>query len=88
MVFEIGELDEASQGAGWAGCVGDPLDMGAVVLVITAPKEHKRAELDRAHSLAAQLADGHVRVLEDVMQPGSDACVLRQRGCNALDVFE
>ena len=48
VVFEIGELDKASQGAVWAGCVGDAFHIGAVVVVFTARKEHKRAELDRA----------------------------------------
>jgi hypothetical protein len=67
VVLEIGERDKASQGTVWAGCVGDPFDIGAAVVVITAGKEHERAELDRAHSLAAQLADGQVRALEDVV---------------------
>ena len=88
VVFEIGELDNPSQGAVWTGCVGDAFDIGAVVVVFTARQEHKRTELDRARSLGAQLADGQVRTLEDVVQPGSDPRVLRHRGCHALDVIE
>ena len=88
MVFEIGKLDYPSEGTGWAGCVGDAFDICAVVVVFIACKEHKRAELDRANSLGAQLADGQVRPLKDVVQPGRDPRVLRHRGCNALDVIE
>ena len=61
MIFEIGELDKASQGPVWAGFVGDAFHIGAVVVVFIACKEHKRTELDRAQSLGAQLAEGEVR---------------------------
>jgi hypothetical protein len=88
VVFEIGELDKASQDTGWAGCVGDAFHIGAVVVVFIAPKEHKRTELDRAQSLGAQLTEGKVRMFEDVVQQGSDARVLWHRGCDALDVIE
>lgn len=48
MVFEIGELDNASQSALWAGCVSDPLHVRAVVVAFGACKKHERAELNRA----------------------------------------
>jgi hypothetical protein len=88
VVFEIGELDKASQDTGWAGCVGNAFHIGAVVVVFIARKEHKRTELDRAQSLCAQLTEGEVRMFEDVVQQGSDARVLWHRGCDALDVIE
>ena len=88
MVFEIGELDKASQGPVWAGFVGDAFHIGAVVVVFIACKEHKRTELDRAQSLGAQLAEGEVRTFEDVVQQRSSARVLWHRGCDALDVIE
>lgn len=88
MVIEIGELDNASQSAVLAGCVGDALHVGAVVVVLSAREERKRAEFDRAQSPRAQLVHGQIRTLQDVVQPSGDARVLGHRGCHALDVIE
>ena len=63
MVFEIGELDNASQSARWAGCIGDLLHVGAVVVAFRACKKHQRAELDGAYPLGPQLGDRDVGAL-------------------------
>jgi hypothetical protein len=68
VVFEIGELDKASQGAVWAGFVGDAFHIGAVVVVCIACKEHKCTELDRAQSLGAQLAEQLSNVVDLTMR--------------------
>ena len=86
MVFEIGELDNASQSALWAGCVSDPLHVRAVVVAFGACKKHERAELNRAQPPGAQLADRDVRALQHVVQPCSDPRLLGGRGCDSPDV--
>jgi hypothetical protein len=88
MVLEIGELDNTSERTRLARCVGDPLYVGAVVLVLGAGKECERAELGRAHPLGAQLVDSEARTLQDVVKPRGDARVIGNCGRDAVDVIE
>jgi hypothetical protein len=87
VVFEIGELDNPSQGARWAGCVSDALHVSAVVVAFGAGEKHKRAELNRAQPPGAQLADGDVRALQHVVQPGSDPHLPGGGGRDPADVI-
>jgi hypothetical protein len=88
MVSEISELDNASQSTRWAGCVGDSLHVEAVVVAFRACQKHQCAELNRAYSPGAQLADRELRTLEDVVQPCGDARLFGDRGGDAPDVIE
>ncbi len=88
MVFEIGELDSASQSARWARCISDPLHVEAVIVAFGARKKHKCAELNRAQPPEAQLGDRDVRTLQDVVQPRGDPRLLRGQGSDAPDVIE
>jgi|SRR5450755_659928 len=88
MVLEIGEFDNASESAGLAGCVGDPLHVGAVVVPFSAGQEREGAELSGADSTGAQLVDGEARTLEDVVKPRGDARALGDRGRDASDVIK
>ena len=63
MIFEIGELDDASQSTRWAEDIGDPLHVDSVVLAFEACQKHERGELNRAHPPATQLPDRDVRTL-------------------------
>jgi len=67
MIFEVGELDHPSQPARRAGCRDDAPDMRAVVVFFSTSEKHERAELNGAHSLSAQVVDGEVRALKNVV---------------------
>jgi len=69
----------------WAGCVGDALRAGVVVVVFSAGQERRRAELTRAQSLSAVLADAHTRALPHLAKASREA---RALGRQALDVIE
>jgi hypothetical protein len=63
MIFEIGELDNASQSTRWAEGIGDPLHVDPVVLAFGACKKHERGKLNWAHPPATQLPDRDLRTL-------------------------
>src|SRR5450755_1972492 len=88
MVLEIGELDNTSERAGLARCVGDPLHVGAVVVCFSAGQERERAELSGAHPFGAQLVGSEPRTLQDVVKPCGDARALGDCGRDASDVIE
>lgn len=88
MIFEIAELDNASQGTRWAEGIGDPLHVVSVVVTCGACKEHKCAELNGDQPAAAQLPDREVRALQNLVQPCGDARLPRDGGGHALDVLE
>ena len=88
MIFEIGELDNARQGTCWAGCIGDPLHVEAVVIALRACEKRQRAEVNGAYPPGAQLGDRDVRPLQDVVQPCSDPRLRGDRGGHPPDVLE
>ena len=88
MVIEISELDKASQSTRWAGCVGDSLHVGAVVVVLRLCQKYERAQLYRAYSPNAQLADREVCTFQHVVQPRRDTRSVRHGGGDPLNVIE
>jgi hypothetical protein len=86
MVIEIGELNHARQSTRWTGRVGDSLHIAAVAY--RAGQKHERAELYRAYTSDAQLADREIGALQHVVQPRSNARMLRHRGGHTRNVIE
>jgi hypothetical protein len=88
MVFEVRELDNASERTRRPGCVGYALDVVAVVAAFGTREKQQRAELGGAHTLGSQLADGQIGPLKRLVKPGRDARVLWDGARDALDVIE